>query len=185
MASVIVAVTNPIGSPEDKPLNIHLQYASIILNQWQNASDLVRLFLMKKETSGQRSGCPINIALEIFGDRWSLLIVRDLMFKQRTTYREFLEAEEGIATNILAERLQRLETVGIIQKQPDPADGRKSIYQLTPKGIDLAPVLVEMILWSARHEKTAAPSATIREMIKNREGFIAGVRQRWEASRDK
>lgn len=140
---------------------------------------------MKKATSGQRSGCPINIALEIFGDRWSLLIVRDLMFKGRNTYREFLEAEEGIATNILAERLQRLEAAGILLKQPDPADGRKTIYQLTPKGIDLAPVLVEMILWSARHEKTEAPPATIRGMRKNREAFIAEVRKRWEVSNDK
>lgn len=129
------------------------------------------------EASGWRSGCPINIALEIFGDRWSLLIVRDLMFKGRHSYKEFLEAEEGIATNILAERLQRLETSGIIVRTPDPADGRKTIYQLTPKGIDLAPVLVEMILWSARYEETDAPPATIREMSKNRARFIAGVRK--------
>lgn len=140
---------------------------------------------MKKATSEQRSGCPINIALEIFGDRWSLLIVRDLMLKGRNTYKEFLEAEEGIATNILAERLQRLEATGILLKQPDPADGRKTIYQLTPKGIDLTPVLVEMILWSVRHEKTGAPPATIRAIKKNREAFIAEVRQRWEVSKGK
>ncbi|MGE0129029.1 MAG: winged helix-turn-helix transcriptional regulator [Blastocatellales bacterium] len=133
--------------------------------------------MRKKDAGGQRSGCPINIALEIFGDRWSLLIVRDLMFKGRNTYKEFLEAEEGIATNILAERLQRLEAAGIILKLPDPADGRKTIYQLAPKGIDLAPVLVEMVLWSARHEETEAPPATIRKMRKNREQFIAGVRK--------
>ena len=132
---------------------------------------------MKKATSGQRSGCPINIALEIFGDRWSLLIVRDLMFKGRNTYREFLEAEEGIATNILAERLQRLEAVGILMKQPDPADGRKIIYQLTPKGIDLAPVLVEMVLWSARHEKTGAPPEIIQEMSTQRTRFLAKLRK--------
>lgn len=132
---------------------------------------------MKKATSGHRSGCPINIALEIFGDRWSLLIVRDLMFKGRNTYKEFLEAEEGIATNILAERLQRLEATGIILKQPDPADGRKTIYQLTTKGIDLVPVLVEMVLWSARYEETAAPSEVIRDMRENRQRFISTVRK--------
>lgn len=132
---------------------------------------------MKKATSGHRSGCPINIALEIFGDRWSLLIVRDLMFKGRNTYKEFLEAEEGIATNILAERLQRLEAAGIILKQPDPADGRKTIYQLTAKGIDLVPVLVEMVLWSARYEETAAPSGVIRDMRENRQRFISTVRK--------
>jgi DNA-binding HxlR family transcriptional regulator len=130
---------------------------------------------MKKESGGRRSRCPINVALEIFGDRWSLLIVRDLMFKGPRAYKELLEAEEGIATNILADRLQRLETTGIIAGTPDPADGRKIIYRLTPKGIDLAPVLVEMVLWSARYEETDAPPATIREIRKDRARFIAGV----------
>lgn len=131
---------------------------------------------MKKEATKQRSGCPINVALEIFGDRWSLLIVRDLLFKGHRTYKEFAESEEGIATNILADRLQRLETHGILVRTPDPADGRKTLYQLTPKGVDLAPVLVEMVLWGARHEKTAAPPALIREMRANREQFIANLR---------
>ncbi|HYE74653.1 MAG TPA: helix-turn-helix domain-containing protein [Blastocatellia bacterium] len=132
---------------------------------------------MKKEASPQRSGCPINIALEIFGDRWSLLIVRDLMFKGHRTYKEFAESEEGIATNILADRLQRLETHGILASMPDPSDGRKTIYKLTPKGVDLAPVLVEMILWGVRHEKTAAPPKLVREIKENRERFITKIRK--------
>lgn len=133
--------------------------------------------MKNEEGSKRRSDCPINVALEIIGDRWSLLIVRDLMFKDRRTYKEFLDAEEGIATNILTDRLQRLEAHGIISWERDPADGRKITYRLTAKGIDLAPVLVEMILWSARHEETAAPPATIRKMSKDREGFISEVRR--------
>jgi DNA-binding HxlR family transcriptional regulator len=128
----------------------------------------------------RRSGCPLNATLEILGDTWSLLIVRDLMFMGRTAFKEFLEGGEGIATNILAVRLQRLEEHGIIARQPDPADARKTIYRLTSKGIDLAPVLVELILWAARHEETDAPPAVIRQMTENRGRFIARLRKRWE-----
>ncbi|HLF98334.1 MAG TPA: helix-turn-helix domain-containing protein [Methylococcaceae bacterium] len=132
-----------------------------------------------KELAGRRSGCPINITLEALGDTWSLLIVRDLMFFGRKTYNEFLNGGEKIATNILSDRLQRLESSGIIAKQRDPADARRHLYSLTEKGIDLAPVLVEMILWAARHERTAAPADVIREMTESRESFIARVRERW------
>ena len=140
--------------------------------------------MKKEEKTERRSGCPINVALEIFGDRWSLLIVRDLMFTDRRTYKEFLDAGEGIATNILTDRLERLETHGIIAWERDPADGRKITYRLTAKGMDLAPVLVEMILWSARHEKTAAPPAVIRKMSKNRKRFISEIRKRWTETKD-
>lgn len=138
---------------------------------------------MNEETSvGRRSDCPLNVALELFGDRWSLLIVRDLMFRDRHGYKEFLKSEERIASNILADRLRRLECGGIIEKQPDAADARRLRYRLTAKGVDLAPVLVEMILWAARHEKTAAPPETLHEMTNNRAQFIAELRARW--SRD-
>ena len=115
----------------------------------------------------------------MLGDRWSLLIIRDLMFRGFRTYKEFLESDEGIATNILADRLQRLEHCGIISTEQDPTDRRKLIYRLTAKGIDLAPVLVELILWGARHEDTAAPRAVIRKMERNREEFLAELRTRW------
>jgi DNA-binding HxlR family transcriptional regulator len=139
---------------------------------------------MAKEIEGRRSGCPINILLETVGDTWSLLIVRDMMFFGRRTYNEFLNAGEGIATNILSDRLQRLENVGIIEKRRNPVDARKFIYRLTGKGIDLAPMLVEMILWSARNEETDAPPAIIREMASDRDGFVAKVRANWQATRD-
>lgn len=127
----------------------------------------------------RRSGCPISIALELLGDAWSLLIVRDLMFKDRRTYNDFLSGGEGIASNILADRLRKLEDADIIEKRRDPQDARRFLYRLSPKGIDLAPVLVELVVWSARYEKTDAPPAVVHSMRADRVGFIANVRQRW------
>jgi DNA-binding HxlR family transcriptional regulator len=116
--------------------------------------------------------------VEILGDRWSLLIIRDMMLRGFRAYKEFLESYEGIATNILADRLQNLIAHGIITAERDPSDGRKLIYSLTAKGIDLAPVLTEMVLWSAGHEKTGNQDL-IRLMKKDKAKFLAGVRQRW------
>jgi DNA-binding HxlR family transcriptional regulator len=137
----------------------------------------------KKRKSERRSDCPLNISLEIFGDRWSLLIIRDLMFKERHDYKDFLQSGEKIATNVLSDRLKRLECHGIIEKEVNAADARKVNYQLTAKGIELAPVLIEMIIWAARHEETAAPPAVIREMTKNRKAFISDLRLRWKKQR--
>lgn len=138
--------------------------------------------MKEKNLPSCRSGCPINVLLEMVGDTWSLLIVRDMMFFGRTTYNEFLNAGEGIATNILSDRLQRLECAGIVEKRRNPADARKFIYRLTAKGFDLAPMLVEMILWSAQHEETAAPPEIIELMKADREGFIAELRENWVKS---
>lgn len=133
-----------------------------------------------KKKAPRRSSCPINISLEIFGDRWSLLIIRDLMMRSYRTYKEFLSSDEGIATNILADRLQRLEAAGIITTSRDAEDRRKVVYRLTEKGIDLAPILVELVLWSAQHEETGAPPASVRKMRAKREQFLAGIRRNWE-----
>ena len=132
---------------------------------------------MPRETS--RSRCPIAISLDIFGDRWSLLVVRDLMFKGYRSFKEFAAAGEGIATNVLADRLERLEVAGIIERDADANDGRKTVYRLTAKGIDLAPVLIEMVLWAARNADTDAPPAVVREMERNRARFIANLRKDW------
>ena len=113
----------------------------------------------------------------MLGDRWSLLILRDMMLRGFQTYKEFLESYEGIATNILADRLRRLEANGIIVSQTHPSDGRKMIYSLTPKGIDLAPVLTEMVLWAGRHENTAN-QALVQLMRKDKERFLAQIRKR-------
>lgn len=135
------------------------------------------------ERSSRRSDCPISIALETLGDAWSLLIVRDLMFKDRQTYNEFLRGGEAIASNILANRLRKLEAAGIVEQRVDPSDARRKIYRLSAKGIDLTPVLVELVLWSARHETTDAPASVLRAMRNDRESFIAGVRDRWRSDR--
>ena len=126
-----------------------------------------------------RSGCPVSVALEQFGDRWSLLIIRDLMVRGYKTFKEFQESGEGIATNILADRLRNLEAAGIITAEPDETDGRKLNHRLTEKGIDLAPVVLELLIWGARHEEVGASCATIARMEKNREGILAEVRRRW------
>ncbi len=133
---------------------------------------------MPKRTARRRSGCPLNASIEMLGDRWSLLIIRDMMLRGSRSYKEFLHSHEKIATNILADRLRRLIAYGIITSQPDPMDGRKQIYLLTAKGIDLAPVLTEMVLWAAGHEKTGN-QALVRMMREDKEGLLAGVRKRW------
>ncbi len=134
--------------------------------------------MRKKMAPKRRSGCPLNASVEMLGDRWSLLIIRDMMLLGAHTYKEFLECYEGIATNILADRLRKLQDYGIIEAKPDPKDARKIIYLLTAKGIDLAPVLTEMVLWAAAHEDTGN-QALVRQMKADKEKFLAGVRQRW------
>lgn len=138
---------------------------------------------MPKKNPGahRRSGCPLNASVEVLGDRWSLLIIRDMMLRGFRTYKEFLESYERIATNILADRLQKLTAYGIITAETDPTDGRKLNYSLTAKGIDLAPVLTEMVLWAAGHEDTGN-QALVQQMKMDKEQFLAGVRQRWASN---
>jgi len=101
---------------------------------------------------GRRSDCPVNFAVEALGDKWSLVILRDIIFWGKHTYGEFLRSDEKIATNILANRLDYLEKEGLISKSPDPNDKRKEIYGVTEKGIGLIPMFIEMIAWSAGQE---------------------------------
>jgi DNA-binding HxlR family transcriptional regulator len=127
----------------------------------------------------KRSGCPVAISLEIFGDRWSLLIIRDLMVRGLETFRDFEQSGERIATNILSDRLRKLEAAGIITAATEKRDRRKLNYRLTKKGIDLAPMLLELLIWGARHEETGLPSALITRLTKNRTQVLAEVRRRW------
>jgi len=136
----------------------------------------------RKRQAKRRSGCPLNASVEMLGDRWSLLIIRDMMLRGARTYKEFLESHESIATNILADRLRKLEAYGIITTEPDPSDGRKLIYRLTAKGIALSPVLTEMVLWAAAHEETGN-QALVRLMQKDKVKFLDGIRQRWAEGR--
>ena len=98
-----------------------------------------------------RSGCPINLGLEVFGDKWTLLIVRDLMFAGKRHYREFLASDEGISSNILADRLAMLVEAGIISKAGDPSHRLKAIYSLTEKGIELLPIIAQISRWSRKY----------------------------------
>jgi len=132
---------------------------------------------MKK--AKRRSDCPIGFALDIFGDRWSLLIIRDMMFYARNSYGEFLRSGEGIATNILADRLSALERTGIIKCSPDPENKSRRLYSLTRKGIGLVPVLVEIIKWSAANDQmTGAPPEFVKTLHSKREGFIKDLSER-------
>jgi len=120
-----------------------------------------------------KSHCPVNFAQETFGDRWSLLIIRDLMFKCKQYYGDFLNSDEKISTNILAARLEKLEAVGLITKAIDQENHSKKLYSLTQKGIDLMPMLLEMIAWSAKYdEQTEAPAEFIASFEKDRAALI-------------
>jgi len=122
------------------------------------------------------SGCPIRFAASALGDRWCLMIIRDLMFKNRKYYRDFLEAGEGISTNILADRLLRLEASGIIAKSQDPAHGKRYIYKLTDKGVALIPTMMQMILWAAEFdEHTEMPEEYINKLRKDPKAIEADL----------
>jgi DNA-binding HxlR family transcriptional regulator len=153
----------------------------VVRSHLHSASDIDSVCHVSREPKAKRrSGCPVSISLEMLGDRWSLLIIRDLMVRGFRTFKEFQESGEGIATNILADRLKKLEAADLIVSETREADARKLDYRLTEKGISLAPVLLELLIWSARHENTAAPSALIRQIEENREAFLAEVRRRWQ-----
>lgn len=120
----------------------------------------------------RRSDCPISYALDFMGDKWSFLIIRDLMFKGKHYYSEFIQSEEKIATNILADRLNTLEQAGIIQKSKDPEHGSKKIYWLTEKGIDLLPSLMEIISWSAKYDAHTAASKEFVKRVRTDRGNL-------------
>ena len=123
----------------------------------QKASDTnIQIFTCKKQVfmkkNGLRSDCPINYTLENLGDKWTLLVIRDLVFEGKKFYKEFLASKEGIATNILSDRLKRLENLGIVESKVYEKLRTQKVYALTEKGKDLIPILIEMILWSAKHK---------------------------------
>jgi DNA-binding HxlR family transcriptional regulator len=132
-----------------------------------------------KPRAERRSGCPVSISLEILGDRWSLLVIRDLMVRGLRTFGDFQGSAEGIASNILADRLRRLEAAGLITAEAEETDARRVNYRLTEKGIDLAPVLLELLIWAARHEQTSVPGPLAVRLESDRQGFLAEVRRRW------
>jgi DNA-binding HxlR family transcriptional regulator len=125
----------------------------------------------------RRSACPIANALDVLGDRWTLIIVRDLVFRGFREFGQFLGAGEGISTNILTERLDRMQCAGIIVRSDHPKDGKKYVYRLTEKGIDLIPLLIQLVLWGAKYTPNhAAPAEVLRQMRADPERLAAGLR---------
>jgi DNA-binding HxlR family transcriptional regulator len=132
----------------------------------------------KKSRSDRRSDCPIAGALDILGDRWSLVILRDLVFRGFREYGQFLEAGEGISTNILAERLERLTCAEILVRSEHPTNGKKYVYRLSEKGVDLVPTLIELALWGAKYvPDNAAPPDTVYQMRTARDKMIHKIRE--------
>lgn len=121
-------------------------------------------------------GCPVAYGLDMFGDKWSLLVIRDMMLSGKKTYNDFLETGEGIATNILADRLKHLETEGIINKSRDPENRRSYHYSLTEKGRDLLPVMMEIVSWSGKHDnRPNARRGMVEKIQKDRKGTEAEI----------
>jgi DNA-binding HxlR family transcriptional regulator len=133
---------------------------------------------MGRSDQPKRSTCPISFALEIFGDRWTLLVLRDLLLKSRSRYRDLLACEEGIATNVLADRLKRLEERGLIRKEQDKRDARQFVYRPTRLAVGVVPMLVEMIVWGARTSKTTSVEKDfLRRFEEDRAQLIADLQQ--------
>lgn len=130
----------------------------------------------------RRSGCPINLTLEQLGDRWSLIVIRDVMFGNRRTYGALLgESEEGIASNILADRLKRLTALGLLSRRPDPTHSQKAIYSLTEASIQLVALLAQMGAWGTRHTKPSRELSVRAELLEKGgpklwAGFMAELR---------
>lgn len=128
-------------------------------------------------TTKKRSECPISCSLDVWGDKWSLLIIRDLMMLKQCTYGDFLKSDEKIATNILAARLLMLEENGIISKSNHPDSKAKVLYKLTLKGIDLLPLMIEINLWADKYSTLPADrKAILEEIKKDKEGFIKNAK---------
>ncbi|MBS1747866.1 MAG: helix-turn-helix transcriptional regulator [Bacteroidetes bacterium] len=126
-----------------------------------------------------RSACAVSMALDAIGDKWSLLILRDLMFTNKRSYCELQSSDEKIATNILAARLQSLEATGLIRKAEDPANGRRTLYYLTEKGIDLLPVIIELKRWAEKHNtQTNSCADTLKLNDKNRKEVLTAFKKK-------
>jgi len=125
--------------------------------------------------------CPIFFSLEIFGDKWSLVILRDILHFEKKHYNEFLDSEEGISTNILADRLKRLEEQGIISKRKDPDNKKQFIYSPTHKCLDLVPLILEIAVWGAKYDpNTKAPPEEMAKIRDNRKQYIESIRDKFK-----
>ena len=124
-----------------------------------------------------RSGCPLSYTLDFFGDKWSLLIVRDMALNNKSTYSEFLNSEEQIATNILADRLSMLETNGFVTKQVAADKKSKFVYRLTEKGISLVPIILEIGLWGSTYNPPGLSPKLHHALQQDKEGAIRTIQE--------
>ena len=132
---------------------------------------------MRQENKRRQTGCPVAFGLDTFGDRWSLLVIREIMLRGKKTYSEFMEMDESIATNILIDRLKHLEAEGIVIKTRDPENRRSFVYTLTKKGRDLAPIMLEIIIWSGAHDsRPVALRRVLNKIVEDREEYEASLR---------
>ena len=132
---------------------------------------------MTARNDERRSSCPIACSLDILGDKWTMLVIRDMVLARKRHFREFLESAEGIASNILTDRLKRLEESGIVARRPDPENARQVIYTLTEKGKDLIPALLELARWGAKHVvRSVAPKNIARRIKEDRDGLIEDLK---------
>lgn len=127
-----------------------------------------------------RSHCPIVFALDLIGDKWSLIILRDIILFDKKFYKDFVDSQEGISTNILADRLAKLEAARIISKKRDTEDKKRFIYRPTEKGLALIPMMLEMVLWSGQYDKkTAAPADVLKRIKKDPVKFAEDIKTRF------
>lgn len=139
---------------------------------------------MKKKLPALRSDCPISYALDFIGDKWTLIVLRDLIFTRKRYFQEFLDSHEKIASNILAARLKLLENAGLVTREADPAHARRVIYAPTEKALDLTPVMLELLLWGTKHHaKANAPEQFVHRAAADRAGLIAELRASHGASK--
>lgn len=132
---------------------------------------------MKKKLPERRSDCPISCALDFIGDKWTLVVLRDLIFVRKRHFQDFLASQEKIASNILASRLKLLEGAGLVTREDDPDHARRVIYAPTDKALDLLPVLLELLLWGTKYDsRTNAPPQFLQRASSDREGLIADLR---------
>jgi DNA-binding HxlR family transcriptional regulator len=130
----------------------------------------------KPKDNCRQSGCPVAYGLDVFGDKWTLVVIRDMLMVGKRHYGEFLESPERIASNVLADRLKRLEDAGIVSKETDPGNQSKIIYNLTPKGVELIPLILEIVLWGTKHAPhTTMPAEFVRKIKKDKTGTIREI----------
>lgn len=132
---------------------------------------------MTQSESKNRPACPVTFAMEIFGDRWTLLVLRDVILRGRHCYKDLLTANPGLATNVLADRLKRLERRGLLSKKQDSSDARQYVYKPTETAVALIPMLVEMIVWGAGQGASGVPESFLERFEADRDALIAELKR--------